>query len=491
MLQTLFESAHDAIVVFDDAGRFVDANPAACELFGVPRERIGDRRLDHFLGDGAFVQQLVHGGRQRGDLQLRGADGRSVAVEYRAKPNFVPGRHLAILRDITERQRVEQDLRAHAEFLRRLIESSHDCIKVLDMEGRLLSINEGGRRLLEMESVDPYLGRHWSDFWMGGDMERAKAAIEQARRGEVARFEGHAATTRGTWRWWETVVAPIQDEAGVPERLLAVSRDVTHRVEREQEREAHHRRLQEVAESVARQKDEFLATLSHELRNPLAAILTGVAALDVIGAPTPAAKSARAIIRRQTQHLAGLLDDLLDVARIAEGKLGLELGAVDLAEVARAAIDGERPRIEAKRQKLRIVGPPEGPRVAADAVRARQIAANLVNNACKYTPEGGDIEVIVEAGDTEGVLRVRDTGIGIPPERLEDVFGLFTQIEKSRGRSEGGLGIGLALVRRLAAMHGGSVTAQSAGPGHGSTFEVRLPLASLVGESAGATSPAP
>ena len=476
MLQTLFESAHDAIVIIDDTGRFVDANPAACQLFGVAREAVCRHTLDDFLGDAQFVRELVRGARPRGDLQIHTADGRAVAIEYRAKADFMPGRHLAILRDITDRLRVEHELRANAEFLRRLIESSHDCIKVLDMEGRLLSINEGGRRLLEMESVEPYVGLPWADFWMGGHVDRAAEALDAARRGEVARFEGYGGTIRGNWKWWETVIAPINDGSGAPERLLAVSRDITHRVEREREREAHHRRLQEVAAEASRQKDQFLATLAHELRNPLAAIMNGIATLDAIGAPTLGARTARGIIRRQTQHLANLLDDLLDVSRVAEGKLHLQPEPVDLGAVARAAVDGEAPRLEAKRQQVRVCVPAGPTWVRADPVRARQIAANLVNNACKYTPEGGTIDVVVESAGTEGVLRVHDTGIGIPPDRLEDVFGLFTQIEGSRGRGEGGLGIGLALVRRLATLQGGSVTAESAGPGRGSTFEVRLPL---------------
>ena len=346
-----------------------------------------------------------------------------------------------------------------AEFLRRLIESSHDCIKVLDLEGRLLSMNEGGRRLLEMDSVEPYIGTPWVDLWRGGHAERAAEAVAAARRGEVARFEGFSPTVRGTPRWWETVLAPINGADGRPERLLAVSRDVTGRVEAE------------------RAKDEFLATLAHELRNPLAAILNGVAALDSIGSQEAAPRNIRDIMRRQTQHMAALLDDLLDVARIGEGKIVLQREVVDLVAIVRAAVDGEMPRIARRRQQLQVDMAVGGVSVRGDAVRLRQIAANLLNNASKYTPDEGRIRVAVLREGDDAILRVSDTGVGIPRDRLEDVFELFTQVSRTEGRTEGGLGIGLTLVRRLALLHGGDVVAESDGAGFGSRFTVRLPAA--------------
>ena len=475
MLQTLFESAHDAIVVIDDRGRFVDANPAACELFGITRATANRHTLDHFLGDPEFVAGITRGDLERGDLVVNAADGREVAIEYRAKSNFIPGRHLAILRDITERQRVESELRANAEFLRRLIESSHDCIKVLDLEGRLVSMNEGGRRLLEIDEGDIAIGRPWLDLWRDRDLARASAALETARGGGVARFEGQGPTFRGSLRWWETVIAPILDAHGRPERLIAVSRVVTHRVEQQRERELHHERMRQVADAANRAKDEFLAQLAHELRNPLAAIVNGVAVLDAIGAQTERAQATRAVIRRQTQQLAGLLDDLLDTARISERKVELKLESVDFGAVVQAALDGEAPRFEAKKQLVEWTPPPRTLYVRADAIRLRQIVANLVNNAQKYTGPGGRIAVAVEQSGGEAILRVSDNGRGIPPERLEDVFELFTQLGPPQGRGEGGLGIGLALVRRLAELHGGRVEAASPGLDRGATFTVWLP----------------
>jgi PAS domain S-box-containing protein len=482
MLQTLFESALDAIVVFDDAGQLVDANPAACQLFGIAKSSLGSHVLSQFF---ALPQEAT-----RGDVLVRTADGRTVSVEFRVKRDFIPGRHLAVLRDLGERHRAETELRANAEFLRRLVESSHDCIKVLDLDGRLLSMNEGGRRLLEMESVQPYMGRSWLDFWMGGHLERAAAAVEAARRGEVVRFDGFGPTARGTPKWWETVLAPINDSEGRPERLIAVSRDITDRVEAERAHRENLEQLRAVSEAANRAKDEFLATLAHELRNPLAAILNGVATLEAIGSPTPQANTVRSIIRRQTHFMAALLDDLLDVARIGEGKIVLDRVPLDVCQVVKAALDGERPRIERRRQSVAAHGLESPLVVLGDAVRLRQVAANLLNNASKYTPEGGRISVDLSREADEVVLRVSDSGIGIPADRLEDVFELFTQVATTQGRTEGGLGIGLTLVRRLAQLHGGSVRAESSGPGHGSRFTVRLPLTTAQVPRAPATGPA-
>jgi signal transduction histidine kinase/CheY-like chemotaxis protein len=235
------------------------------------------------------------------------------------------------------------------------------------------------------------------------------------------------------------------------------------------------RRAREAAEQASRAKDEFLAVLAHELRNPLAAVFNGVAMLDRIGAVTPQAQHARGIIRRQTEHLAGLLDDLLDVARIGQRKVALELTPLDLRAVVERALEAERHRFDAKHQHVDVWLPAEPVMVRGDAVRLRQIAANLLNNASKYTPAGGVVTLAVGSEAGVASLSVRDSGIGIPPEKLGAIFDLFTQLGTTGGRSEGGLGIGLTLVKRLTDLHGGTVMALSAGAGKGSEFVVRLP----------------
>jgi PAS domain S-box-containing protein len=352
-------------------------------------------------------------------------------------------------------------------MLQALFENSFDCIKVLDLDGRLVSINRRGCVLLEIDDPQDFIGRSWIDLW-GMDSGVAREAVRRAAAGEQTRFEGFGATVKGTPRWWETAISPVAGADGRPEKLLAVSRDVTERVEREREaREAQGR--------ASRTKDEFIATLAHELRNPLAAVVHAIATLDRIGTQSQEARHARAIIRRQTEHLAALLDDLLDIARIGEGKVALEKQPVDLRTIADRAVEAEMPRARAKGQTVRVELPTEPVIVAGDPARLRQVIANLVNNASKYTPAAGTIVVSARKEGQEAVLQVSDDGIGIAPDLVARVFDLFVQAQ-SGGSSQSGLGIGLALVKRMVELHGGSVSCMSEGAGRGTCMTVRMPL---------------
>ncbi len=230
-------------------------------------------------------------------------------------------------------------------------------------------------------------------------------------------------------------------------------------------------------------KDEFLAMLAHELRNPLAPIRNALEILRLRGRERRAvARQAWDMVERQTEHLARLVDDLLDVSRITRGKITLERAPVEVAEVLRRAVETSRPLIDARRHKLEVSMPPQPVWVEGDLTRLAQVLLNLLNNAAKYTDEGGRINLDVEVREPKNgrppelVIRVRDTGMGMPPEMLPRVFDLFTQADRTLDRSQGGLGIGLTLVRRLVQMHQGSVEAHSEGPGKGSEFVVRLPI---------------
>ncbi len=223
-----------------------------------------------------------------------------------------------------------------------------------------------------------------------------------------------------------------------------------------------------------RRKNEFLAMLAHELRNPLAPIRNAVEILRVINIPEPTLKWANAVITRQVEQLVRLVDDLLDIARISGGKIQLRMEPVDVAVAVARAVEISRPLIDARRHSLNVVLPPHPLRVKGDMVRLAQVLANLLNNAAKYTEEGGRIELEVSQVADEAVLSVRDNGIGISPEMVSSVFDLFTQVDRSLDRSQGGLGVGLSLVRQLVEMHGGAVYAHSDGPNRGSEFKVRL-----------------
>jgi PAS domain S-box-containing protein len=241
-------------------------------------------------------------------------------------------------------------------------------------------------------------------------------------------------------------------------------------------------RLREQAAALRdadRRKDHFLATLSHELRNPLQAIQAASQVLEARGSNPQVAGRALGVIDRQTRQMWRLVDDLLEISRIAEGKIDLRVSRIDAREVVAAAAETVRPQFEQRRQALRLVTPAaDSVPVEVDSVRFTQVVVNLLTNASKYTDEGGHVIVTTEVADGEAHLRVRDNGIGIPSEMLTKVFEPFEQVEAHRDRAQGGLGLGLTLVHRLVQLHGGSVTVHSDGPGHGSEFVVRLPLAS-------------
>lgn len=225
-----------------------------------------------------------------------------------------------------------------------------------------------------------------------------------------------------------------------------------------------------------RQKDEFLATLSHELRNPLTPMRNVTEILKRKDLTDPQLIWARDVLGRQVDHLSHLVNDLLEVSRFSQGKITLRRQVMDLADAVHAAVEAVGPLMQAAAQNLTVSLPAEPVRIDADPVRMAQVMQNLLNNASKYTPDGGRIWLEVGAEGDEAVARVRDGGIGIPPDQVDHVFDMFSQLEPALKRAQGGLGIGLSLVRSLLQLHGGTVTARSDGSGQGSEFTVRLPL---------------
>jgi PAS domain S-box-containing protein len=261
--------------------------------------------------------------------------------------------------------------------------------------------------------------------------------------------------------------------AGRPARLV-LAQDVT-------EQQRAERALQE----ASRRKDEFLAMLAHELRNPLAPIRYATQMLQMIGAQDPRIGRARDVIDRQVDHLVRLVDDLLDVSRVSRGKIELRRSRIELAAILRQAVETSRPLVDARRHALHLTLPDEPVYVDGDTTRLTQVVSNLLNNAAKYTDAGGHLELSLEAVAGEAVIRVRDDGRGLDPAALEHVFEPFFQVDRNLDRSEGGLGIGLSLVKDLVELHGGRVEARSAGRGRGSEFVVRL--ARVPSAAAGAT----
>ncbi|QEL20604.1 hybrid sensor histidine kinase/response regulator [Limnoglobus roseus] len=253
---------------------------------------------------------------------------------------------------------------------------------------------------------------------------------------------------------------------------VTVIEDVTERIAYETE-------LQERVEALReadRRKDEFLATLAHELRNPLAPIRNSLAIMSLTSDPA-IANRARDLIDRQVVHMVRLVDDLMEVSRITRGKVDLQKRRLDLRVAVESAIETSRPHIEAANHAFKITLPPEPLYIEGDLTRMAQIVANLLNNAAKYTPANGAIAITAERDGRQATVRVEDNGLGIPPEMLTRVFDLFTQVDRHLERAQGGLGIGLSLVRKLLDLHGGTIEAHSDGVGQGSAFTIRLPLA--------------
>jgi signal transduction histidine kinase/ActR/RegA family two-component response regulator len=275
----------------------------------------------------------------------------------------------------------------------------------------------------------------------------------------------------GTERPVDDSAAPMRDGSGATVGAVLVFRDITERRRTEAERA----RAEEELRDADRRKDEFLALLAHELRNPLAPLRNGLQVMRLAGNDAGAVAQARAMMDRQLGHMVRLIDDLLDVSRIGRHKMELRRARVALSDVVDNAVETARPVIEAAGHKLTVSLPPEPVFLDADLTRLAQVLSNLLTNSAKYTTAGGQIWLTALRRGDEVVASVRDTGIGIPAEALPRVFDMFSQVDRSIERSTGGLGIGLALVKGLVEMHGGTVTAESDGPGKGSTFTVRLP----------------
>jgi signal transduction histidine kinase/CheY-like chemotaxis protein len=259
---------------------------------------------------------------------------------------------------------------------------------------------------------------------------------------------------------------PVHDEAGTLLGAVNVLVDITDR-----------KRAEDALREADRRKDQFLAMLAHELRNPLAPIITAAEVLRLRGPDDPVLNRQRETIERNALHLSRMVEDLLEVSRITQDKIELRKGRVELGGVVEQAVGSVQTAMDARRQELTVSVPLYPVYLEADPTRLVQVLVNLLHNAAKYTPEGGHVSLIATLEREEAVLQVRDTGLGIEADLLPHVFGLFVQGDRSLAHTEGGLGIGLTLVKRLVEMHGGTVGARSAGPGQGSEFTVRLPAA--------------
>ncbi|WBK01838.1 PAS domain S-box protein [Methylocystis parvus] len=375
-----------------------------------------------------------------------------------------PVRMVGTSQDITARKYTE----AERQKFVALAEQSMEFVSFCSMDFEPLYLNPAGAKLVGLAREQAFFVR-MSDYFFQEDhdfvFEEFFPKVQREGHANTELRFRHFKTGEALWMLYNVFV--LRDERDEPIGFATVSRDISER-----------KLVEDALKAADRRKDEFLATLAHELRNPLAPVRNAVHVLRHDAAATVTAKrdlALLAMIDRQVEHLVRLVDDLLEVSRITRGKIELKKRRVDLAEILRHAVETAQPTIDHAQHSLHVALPSEALELDADPVRLAQVFTNLLNNAAKYTEHGGDIWLMVERCEGEAVVTVRDSGVGIPAEMLPRVFDLFTQIDRTLGRAQGGLGIGLALVKSLLELHGGSVEAQSEGSGRGSAFVVRLP----------------
>jgi PAS domain S-box-containing protein len=303
-------------------------------------------------------------------------------------------------------------------------------------------------------------------------MQQIKEAISQAAAGQTYRAEMPYFVADGSKRMVDFILLPIKNESGRILFLAPTGIDITQRRQLENELRSSAAELSE----ADRRKDEFLATLAHELRNPLAPLRNGLQLMRLSDGEPAAAERARTMMERQLTHLVRLIDDLMDVNRITRGKLDLRKERLELAAVVNVAVETSLPAIEQMGHELTVTLPERPVLIDADPTRLAQVLSNLLNNAAKYSNRGGHIWLTVEQQAIDLVVSIRDNGIGIALDQLSSIFEMFSQVDQSLERSQGGLGIGLTLVKWIVEMHGGKIEAKSAGVGKGSEFVIRLPI---------------
>ena len=495
----LFEASPDGVFLFDaDSGRITDVNPYMAEMLGLSREdllatSLWDIGLFHDEESGrAAYKELQEKNYHRYDhLPVVTRSGQHHDVEFTCNA-YMSGRKRVMqcnVRSITDRKRAERALRDSEERYRSLVEISPQGVWIVDRNGNPQFINqywvEYSGITLEQSARDG-----WMDQIHPDDRKSAIESWSRARASDTA-YESELRMRRasdGQYRWHLARGVPVHDASGRTERWLGVFVDIDERKQTEQERvhllqREHTLRTQ--AEAANRAKDDFLATLSHELRTPLNAILGWTQTLQHGDADRATVQRALAQIDASANAQAKLINDLLNVADIGSGRLRLDIQPVNLIPLIDSIVDSLRPAMVARDITFESVIDTEAGDLAGDPARLQQVLWNLLSNAVKFTPHGGNITLSLARSGSQIEIGVTDDGEGISGEFLPYVFDRFRQADASIKRRHGGLGLGLAIVRHLTELHGGTVMAESAGEGRGSRFCVQLPIHSAVHSDAG------
>jgi PAS domain S-box-containing protein len=502
----LVESVRDyAIFMLDTQGYILTWNAGAERIKGYKASEIIGQHFSQF-----YPAPAVERGHPQYELRVAEAEGRFeeegwrvrkdgslfwanvVITALRDKTGTLRG-FGKVTRDLTQRREHEESLRQSEERFRLLVEGVADyAIFMLDANGFIATWNAGAERIKGYKA-DEIIGQHFSKFYPQDANESGWPAHELQVASKEGRFqdEGWRIRKDGTRFWANVTITALRDESGRLRGFAKLTRDLSERKrseslqvsgEQHEEMLEAERAARMEAQRAVRMKDEFLATLSHELRTPLSAIL-GWTQLLRSGAEPKDVQHGLAVIERNARAQVQLIDDLLDLSRILAGQVRLDVQRLALIDVIAAAVESALPAAHAKGIRLEKILDPGGSLISGDPARLQQVVWNLLNNAIKFTPKGGRVQVLLERVNSHIEVSVVDTGIGIPPNFLPHVFERFTQKDSTTSRTHGGLGLGLAISKQLVELHGGTIQAKSRGEGQGATFTVKLPLLVVHDES--------
>ncbi len=466
----LFETAQDGILVLDaDTGRIVDANPFVITLLAYSYDALVGRHISEIglfedveTSQAAFRQLQETGYLRYEDLPLRTKSGLRIDVELISNVYSVQ----CTIRDITARKQAEKALKESVEHTHFLADAMPQMVWMADANGSINYVSRLWRTYTGLDVAELH-GWGWRQIIHPDDWENTIRIWRRSiATGDDFQLEQRCRRHDGVYRWHLSRGLALREPDGRIRMWVGTHTDIDDQ-----------KRTEAMLKESEVRKDEFLAMLAHELRNPLAPIVSALQVLRVLTPPDDGQlQAARDIILRQTHQLTRLVDDLLDISRIARGKITLRKEPVPVSALVARALEISRPVIDARQHQLEVLLPSEPAQVYGDAVRLTQVISNLLHNAAKYTDEGGRIRLTIESAGSEVFIRVRDTGIGIAPETLPTVFDMFSQAAGARERAPGGLGVGLTLVDSIVNLHGGTVEARSEGLGKGSEFIVRLPV---------------
>ena len=503
----LLDSVHDAIFAMDEKYIVTYWNDMAEKIFGYSAAEV--------LGKPSPIQASITGSSRNQEIAKMINEGFYVGEAIYNHKNGMPvytivharvlkdsqgayKGNVASFRDITERKKMEEALKHSEAMLRTVLKNSSDGINMLDLKtGQLVFMNQAQVELtgFSQEEInilsaagEAYKRVHPEDREVAAQYNKLAAADLSAYHALEYRWK----IKSGEYRWFSDRSRLVRDEEGKQRYLVRSSRDITERKQAEKELQESQKQALELVEKLSRadsNKNEFISVLSHELRNPLASIMMGITVFDQAAPGSEEDRQAREIIRRQTGHLSHLVDELLEVTRITQNKITLKKERLELNQLVEQAVQDYRPQFAEKKVGLEVKLNASPVYLEADPARLTQAVGNLLANASRSTDTGGNTLVTVETDQAskEAVIKIKDTGMGIDPSLLSDLFEPFMQADRSPGRSHSGLGMGLSIVKGIAILHGGSAAAFSEGRGRGTQFTIRLPLASQEAQDIQAT----